>query len=202
MLQAIPGAVSANDKKLIMLQSKPGGLTALEQRPETEIREQLSQVSPLFTWPGLPTYEREAAGHPPSLSREDRVLFDKGRFIYHELCTACHGPAGRGMKAPAAGAVLLGPPLPGSPRLQQNREAAIQIMLHGLIGDLDGKKFDAMMAPLGAANTDEWVASVLTYGRREWGNGGSAVQPSDVASLRERFKDRKTPWTQAELSTK
>ena len=200
MLKAIPGAVPANGRKLIALKSKPAGLTALEQRPEPEIREQLKHVSPLFTWPGLPTYEK-AAGQPPALSKGNRVIFDKGKVIYHELCTACHGPDGRGMKLPA-GAVVLGPPLAESPRLQQNREAAIQIMLHGLIGDLDGKKYDAMMAPLGSVNSDEWVASVLTYVRREWGNEGSTVQPSDVAALRKKFKDRKTPWTQAELSTK
>lgn len=200
MLQAIPGGVPANDRKLIALKSKPGGLTALEQRPEPEIREQLKQVSPLFTWPGLPTYKQGAAGQP-ALSKEDQALFDKGKVIYHELCTACHGPEGRGMKAPA-GAALLGPPLAASPRLQQNREAAIQIMLHGLIGDLDGRKYEGLMAPLGAVNSDEWVASVLTYARHEWGNAGSAIQPSDVASMREKFKDRKMPWTQAELSTK
>jgi len=38
--------------------------------------------------------------------------------------------------------------------------------------------------------------------RREWGNAGSTVQPSDVASVREKFKNRKTPWTQAELNWK
>ncbi|MFN0126352.1 MAG: c-type cytochrome [Verrucomicrobiales bacterium] len=201
MLQAISNAMPANDKKVIALKSKPEGLTALEQRPEPEIREQLKHVSALVTWPGLPTYEQEAAGQPPALGNEDRVLFDKGKVIYHELCTACHGPDGQGMKAPA-GAALLGPPLSGSPRLHKTSEAAIQTMLHGLIGELDGKKYEGLMAPLGAPNSDEWVASVLTYMKREWGNAGSPVQPSDVASLRERFKDRKTPWTQAELSTK
>lgn len=200
MLQAIPSAVPANDRKLIVLKSKPVGLTALEQRPEPEIREQLKQVSPLFTWPGLPTYKQGAAGQP-TLSKEGRVPFDKGKVLYHELCTACHGPDGRGMKAPA-GTALLGPPLDGSPRLQQNREAAIQIMLHGLIGDLDGRKYEGLMAPLGAVNNDEWVASDMTYIRREWGNAGTAVKPADVASMREKFKGRSQPWTQAELSTK
>ncbi len=202
MLQVIHSAVSANENKLIILKTMPEGLSALDQRPEPEIREQFNQISHLFTWPGLPTYESAAVQEQQGLSKGDRVLFDKGKVIYNELCTACHGPDGEGTKAPAAGAEILGAPLPGSPRLQQNREASIQIMLHGLIGDLDGKKYDAMMAPLGTANTDEWVASVLTYVRREWGNTGSAVQPSEVASARERFKDRKTPWTQPELSTK
>ena len=46
------------------------------------------------------------------------------------------------------------------------------------------------------------MASVLTYVRREWGNSGSTIQPSDVAQLRERFKDRNKPWTPAELNSK
>ncbi len=143
----------------------------------------------------------DSAQQAPSLSGEERAIFEKGKAIYRELCTTCHGPDGRGMKAPE-GKALLAPPLPGSPRLQQNREAAIQVMLHGLIGDLDGKKYEGLMAPFGANNKDEWVASVLTYVRREWGNAGSTILPSDVAFVRERFKDRKKPWTQAELNWK
>jgi mono/diheme cytochrome c family protein len=75
-------------------------------------------------------------------------------------------------------------------------------MLHGLTGELDGRKYAGLMAPFGATNDDEWVASALTYVRREWGNAGSSIQPSDVASVREKFKDRKKPWTQAELNWK
>lgn len=69
---------------------------------------------------------------PAALSKQERLFFDKGKAIYRELCTACHAPDGRGVKA------LLAPPLPGSPRLTKNREAAIQIMLHGLIGEFFG----------------------------------------------------------------
>jgi len=45
-------------------------------------------------------------------------------------------------------------PLPGSPRLEENREVAIQIMLHGLTGELDGKNYEGLMAPFGASNDD------------------------------------------------
>jgi len=206
MLQAISSAISSLKQeppraKLVEFKTKPEGLIALEQRPEPEIRDQLKAIAFLFTWPGLPTYGRDSARQDSSLDKEERAFFEKGQAIYRELCTACHGPDGRGLKGPE-GIGLLAPPLPGSPRLEQNREAAIQIMLHGLNGELDGKKYEGLMAPFGANNDDEWTASVLTYVRREWGNSGYTIKPSDVALVRERFKDRKTPWTQAELDWK
>jgi mono/diheme cytochrome c family protein len=55
------------------------------------------------------------------------------------------------------------------------------------------------MAPFGATQSDEWVASVLTYTRREWGNQASTILPADVAKVREHFHDRQTPWTQTDL---
>lgn len=136
---------------------------------------------------------------PPiqSLGRDEQALFDKGKAIYRELCTACHGANGRGITTPNGNA--LAPPLPGSPRLTQDRDVAIQILLHGLAGEIDGKDYGGMMAPFGAAQSDAWVASVLTYTRREWGNEGSVILPSHVGDLRSHHKDRKSPWTQAEL---
>jgi mono/diheme cytochrome c family protein len=207
LLRAIPspGKPKHNGKernKPVVFEAKPHGLTRLEQRTEPEIREELKRIAPRFTWPGLPSYARHAKPQVPSLTKAERALFEKGQAIYRELCISCHGGDGRGLKSPE-GKGLLAPPLPGSPRLEQNKQAAIQIMLHGMIGDLDGKKYEGgLMAPFGAANDDEWVASVLTYVRREWGNSGAVVQPSDVAAVRERFKDRKLPWTQPELDWK
>ncbi len=166
MLQAISSAISSRKQKpsrakLIRFSAKPDSLVALEQRPEAEIQEQLKSISFIITWPGLPTYRRDPLRQAPPLNKEERALLEKGRFIYRELCTTCHGPEGRGLKGPE-GKSLLAPPLPGSPRLEQNREAAIQVMLHGLIGELDGKMYGGLMAPFGATNDDEWVASVLT----------------------------------------
>jgi mono/diheme cytochrome c family protein len=185
----------------IQFAARPAGLLALEQRSEPEIREQLKSISSMFTWPGLPAHGRNLTRQAPPLNREEQARFEKGKSIYRELCATCHAPDGRGLKSPD-GKGLLAPPLPESPRLEQNRETVIRIMLHGLTGELDGRKYAGLMAPFGATNDDEWVASVLTYVRREWGNAGSSIQPSDVASVREKFKDRKKPWTQAELNWK
>ncbi len=138
----------------------------------------------------------EPASHVLALDKQGRSLFDRGRTIYVELCTACHGSNGQGIQAPNGS---LAPPLPGSPRLTQAPDVAVRILLHGLTGRIDGKDYEGLMAPFGATQSDEWVASVLTYTRREWGNQASTILPADVAKVREHFHDRQTPWTQTDL---
>ena len=187
--------------KMIKFAAKPVGLTSLEQRNEPAIREQLQAISFMFSWPGLTTHGREFAHQSTPLSEEYELLFDRGQAIYRELCTTCHGPDGRGLVGPD-GKNLLAPPLPESPRLEENREAAIQIMLHGLTGELDGNTYEGLMAPFGATNDDEWVASILTFVRREWGNSGSVILPSHVAATRKKFQSRTRPWNQGELNWK
>jgi hypothetical protein len=48
--------------------------------------------------------------------------------------------------------------------------------------------------------TDEQIASVLTYIRREWGHTASAVVVDDVLETRQLTANRKRPWTEEELS--
>ena len=56
------------------------------------------------------------------------------------------------------------------------------------------------MPPLGGALSDEQIASVLTYVRREWGNTGAPVSVEDVQEIRGLTKTRTRPWTDAELT--
>lgn len=204
MLDSISRAIQTNKNKpprakLIPFPAKPENLINLEKRPEKEIQDRVKSLAFMFTWPGLPTYGRESAGQAEPLTKVEQALWTKGKHIYEELCMTCHARDGRGLKAPE-GEKFLAPPLPGSPRLEQNREASIQILLHGMMGELDGKTYEGgIMAPFGADNDDEWVAAVLTYVRREWGNSGATVTAEDVAAVREKYKDRKTPWKQEEL---
>jgi mono/diheme cytochrome c family protein len=68
-----------------------------------------------------------------------------------------------------------------------------------LIGGKEGTV--GLMPPLGAALDDEKVAAVLTYIRREWGQGGSPVEPAAVAGARRASTGRAQPWTTDELMT-
>jgi mono/diheme cytochrome c family protein len=72
-------------------------------------------------------------------------------------------------------------------------EAGARILLNGKEGTV------GLMPPLGNALSDEQVASVLTYIRREWGQAASPVLPALVKQVREGSVGRTRPWTSDEL---
>jgi mono/diheme cytochrome c family protein len=57
-----------------------------------------------------------------------------------------------------------------------------------------------LMPPLQALSDDE-IAAVLTYVRREWNNVGTPVDPGEVAEIRGLSALRDRPWTREELAT-
>jgi mono/diheme cytochrome c family protein len=48
--------------------------------------------------------------------------------------------------------------------------------------------------------TDDQIAAVLTYVRREWGNAGTPVDAATVADVRKAAAGRSRPWTDQELA--
>ena len=118
---------------------------------------------------------------------------DSGKLVYMKTCVNCHQPGGGGLP----GAF---PSLINSPWLQ-NGEHATRIVLGGMMGPLevDGKKFNSLMEPLGGALNDQEIAAVLTYVRNNWGNRGEAIGEDQVAALRRKNENRRAPWTVAEL---
>jgi mono/diheme cytochrome c family protein len=71
---------------------------------------------------------------------------------------------------------------------------ALRVLLNGKEGAI------GLMPPIGASLTDEQLASVLTYIRREWGQTGSPVTPAEAAAIRVETAGRPRPWTEAELA--
>lgn len=117
-----------------------------------------------------------------------------GEGVYERTCAACHQRSGAGVD----GAF---PPLDGSARTTGAPEAVIRIVLHGLSGPVEpaGRpKVDSLMPPV-AGLSDAEVADVITYVRHAWSNDAAEVSAAEVAKVRERDKDRSTPWTAAEL---
>jgi mono/diheme cytochrome c family protein len=55
------------------------------------------------------------------------------------------------------------------------------------------------MPPVGSVLSDDQIASVLTYIRREWDNTGTPVAAADVAKVRADTASRTTPWKHDEL---
>ncbi len=143
--------------------------------------------------------------HPPAaivakqFSPEQLKQLKTGEGIYQTLCAACHGLDGKGMPmAGAAPGARLAPALAGSKTVLGHRDGPIYVQLHGLIGDIDGKKYEGQMIAM-ATNDDAWIASVLSYVRNSFGNHARFIAPQEVARLRAATKARTQPWTIAEL---
>ncbi|HEV3165611.1 MAG TPA: c-type cytochrome [Isosphaeraceae bacterium] len=132
---------------------------------------------------------------------DERKLLERGAAIYRELCYSCHGTDGKG--TPLAGApegTTMAPALAGSSRVQGHRDYVTNVLLHGLIGPVEGKSYQSLMAPMGS-NNDEWVAAVASYIRNAFGNSGSMIKPAEVADTRAAGNGRSFPWTVEELES-
>lgn len=136
------------------------------------------------------------------LRRRNRLLAEsivRGKVTYTTLCITCHGPDGKGQPSPDNKNLMLAPPLAGSPRVRGHKERLTRILLNGLIGPVDGKRYaGGLMLPMGS-NSDQWIADVATYIRNNWGNQAPLVEASDVKRIREDSKNRVGPWTLREL---
>ena len=135
----------------------------------------------------------------PNLSKADLRLVKRGEAIYKELCFACHGADGKGMQMEgAAKGVTMAPPFVGSATLVGHQDAPIAVVLKGLTGPVNGRKYEAQMVPM-ESNDDKWVASVLSYIRNSFGNSAPAIQPKDVKRVRKQLNGRTAPFTVEEL---
>jgi mono/diheme cytochrome c family protein/glucose/arabinose dehydrogenase len=134
-------------------------------------------------WPGKPG----AAAAAAALSPAEQARFDAGRDVYRNLCIACHQANGQGLDkvAPALVGSELALGAPGIP---------IRILLNGKEGTA------GLMPPLGSALSDDQIAAVLTYVRREWAQTGAPVDPAMVGQIRPLSATRTRPWTNDELA--
>jgi glucose/arabinose dehydrogenase/mono/diheme cytochrome c family protein len=159
------------------------------------------------------------------LDESDRKLVMAGASTFKTLCATCHGPDGKGLAV--GGSSMVAPALFGSKRIVGEKDVLIKILLHGLHGPVDEKNYPDVM-PSMAANDDEWIASVLSYIRYEFGytgnfppsppsttprpaNGGIPpevlkrrnfkpfVQTDEVRKIRQETAGRTQAWTLADL---
>ena len=144
--------------------------------------------------------------NPPSqnapkreFSAEQKKSLAAGAEIFNTLCATCHGADGKGL--PMAGApvgTMLAPALAKSKTVTGPRDGVVLVLLHGLTGEIDGKKYEGLMIPM-ANNDDAWIANVASYVRNSFGNDAGFVSTADVARLRAATKARTQPWTIGEL---
>jgi putative membrane-bound dehydrogenase-like protein len=130
-----------------------------------------------------------APGAPPAvpLTAVEQQRFNVGREVYSTICVSCHQPDGLGADKVAASIV-------GSPLALGTPSVPVRILLHGKQGTV------GLMPALGTSLSDEQIASVLTYIRREWGHSASAVDPALVRETRTTVGNRTRPWTNDELA--
>jgi putative membrane-bound dehydrogenase-like protein len=165
----------------LRLNSEPLALVAWASR-NGDMALRVSALLERMVWPGK---RGDAAAIPP-LTPDEQRRFDGGREVYRNICQACHQPDGRGQER-------LAPTLLGSVLTLAQPEVPVRILLNGKEGP------DGLMPPVGSVLSDDQIAAVLTYVRREWGQSATAVDAATVANVRALTAGRSRPWTEAEL---
>lgn len=187
LLRGVETALSAGGRGrgttvvVLPLPVEPASLLKLAERPD-ELGRLAKTLVPRLTWPGKPAAVRVVV----PLTAAEQKRFAQGQEIYKNLCVACHQPDGRGREKVA-------PSLVGSRLVTGDPGIAMRIVLAGKEGTT------GLMPPL-ATLTDDQIAAVLTYIRREWGHTASTVTGAEVREVRGMTASRKRPWTDEELS--
>jgi mono/diheme cytochrome c family protein/glucose/arabinose dehydrogenase len=166
----------------VNLPAEPAGLTKLAAGTG-DAAEAAKAVVAKLDWPGKP----QPVNTVPPLTPEQQKLYAAGAEVYKNICIGCHQANGQGLPNVAANLVtsqFVTSPDPGM---------AERILLAGKEGSI------GLMPPLAGTLSDEQIAAVLTYIRREWGHTASPVNPADVTETRGLTSIRKTPWTDQEL---
>jgi len=111
-----------------------------------------------------------------------------GATVYAGNCVACHQGTGLGI----AGAF---PPLDGSGWVNAEPDLLVQILLHGVQGEMEvlGDVYTGVM-PAMAHLSDEELAAVSTYVRGAWSNASGEIDAALFAEQRERFDPARGPW--------
>jgi mono/diheme cytochrome c family protein len=162
---------------------EPAALKTLQADSANEISSLAKRIAGRVTWPGKPDPQPEVA----KLSPEEEQRFAAGQQLYGSVCAGCHQPDGLGKEK-------IAPALVQSQYVTGNAAVMMRVILAGKEGSI------GLMPPQGQTLSDEQIAALLTYVRREWGHTASPVAPADVKEVRGMTSSRKTPWTEAELT--
>jgi mono/diheme cytochrome c family protein len=190
----LDGAAPKKDAKvkLVYLAAPPAVMPQLLASADAGEREAGERLDAALAWPG-----KQGVPPPPvvkPLTPDEQARFERGKVVYAQTCGACHQPSGQGLEG-------LAPPLVDSQWVLGSPQRLTRIVLHGLTGPItvNGVPFAGEMPGLPTLSDDE-VAAVLTYIRREWDHAADAVDEQTVARVREATKDRASLWTAKELA--
>ncbi len=184
----------------IELAAVPKVTGMLSRSENIQVREAGTRLPELFAWPGNPRNPTTTARREQNTSPEVQALSDAGKTLFSQICAACHGLNGEGLRP-------LAPPLTNSEWISGSPERLIRIALNGVSGPIhvDGLKYEPPvtlpdMPALREALDDEQIASVLTFIRSQWGaDVPGTVRPDHIKKIRTITQDRELPWTEDEL---
>lgn len=110
-----------------------------------------------------------------------------GATVYAANCAACHQATGLGLTG-------VFPPLVGTEWVLENDERLVQILLHGINGELvvNDVTYNGVM-PAFSQLSDAELAAVLSHIRSTWGNAAPAITSQQVTDGRDQFPGR-GPW--------
>jgi len=178
--------------KTVWFNAAPASLAQLKKAvTEVNVAKNLENIAVRLAWIGKP-----GAPAPPkviALTKAQQELFEKGKVTFTNLCAACHQPHGYGLDG-------LAPPLVDSDWVLGKPDVTARIVLNGLGGPVKvgSRTWDLTMPPMGVLS-DEDIAGVLTYVRREWEHNGTPVDAKFVTGIRKQFADHPNSWTSDEL---
>jgi mono/diheme cytochrome c family protein/glucose/arabinose dehydrogenase len=179
----------APDGKLIAAEIavEPRSLLALSVQGNTPEAKQAGRLTALLKWPGKPGLAAESAELATRLSPAEKILFEKGRTLFANICAACHQAGGEGLAG-------LAPQLLYSKYVLGNEGALARIVLNG-------KENEGLVMPPLRTLDDESIAAALTYIRQSWGHNAPPILPETIAKVRAQVGNREEPWSDEELQT-
>ncbi len=117
-----------------------------------------------------------------------------GAAVYTTHCAVCHQAEGTGVTG-------IYPPLDGSEWVLGNPENIINIVTHGLKGEIvvKGNTYNSIMTPFGAILSPEEVLAVVNHIRTSWSNQAAEINLDLVNSTQAASSSTTTQLTVADL---
>jgi mono/diheme cytochrome c family protein len=185
------GARIQKTSRKIYFAAEPAGLARMGENPK--LSGKVDKLARLLTWPSQAGYVPPPV--VPPLTVAQQKSYDLGHELFSITCAACHQPTGLGASGVA-------PPLVESEWVLGSQERLARIVLRGVQGPIKaaGASFDSTMPSWGGSFSDEQLAGILTYIRRDWEQGASPVEAATVKAVRQATANHDGAWTQEELS--
>ena len=110
-----------------------------------------------------------------------------GKLVFTANCVACHQATGKGLPG-------VFPPLDGSEWVHGDARTLANILLHGVVGEIDveGVTYKGAM-PASHQLGDAALSAVATYIRSSWSNKSEALTP-ELFEKERKASDRTTPF--------